>query len=887
MLDGNPWISVSNASATAPASLVFTVSYGNLPNGSTVNYYTSGGQAGYDYSPASGSFGASGSGSTTVNVSTLVDNMSGSDTMSLFAYGSSGANGSGTGTIYESGGSGGDSYADSQSGAAPSNLSISVNSTTVPEGSQVSLNGSFQDSDFEQDTFSGSINWGDGQTTQLNGLTNAGFQRSHVYSEAGTYTASATVTDDDNQSVSGSIVLQITDPVPTLSGFAVSGAAEGSPAWVYGTISDPSYGDTYSAVINWGDGSTQSASYGNNQPINQSHIYQEAGTYTVSATITDEDGKSSTSSQSVVITDPTPQVSVWPSISPIHEGQSTSVTVQFTDATVDSHTVTVAWGDGTSTTASLSPGQSQYTSTSHQYTQPGTYTIVATVADDDGKTGSGQTTLVVDDPTPTIPSFMPSQTSIREGGSISLSGSFNDPSVGDTHTVTINWGDGTTSAATVTETSQTFVTGNHRYVDEPATGGAYTITAAVSDEAGKTGTATTSVSVSDAPISNVQVSPSTNSTDPVSGISVSGSFTDAAGNADVHTVTINWGDGTSDSASVNEAAQTFTSPQHQYLQAPPGTTTYTITVIVSDEDGTTASGSTSVTVANPGVRDGVFYSLSIFAPQSHAYEESADAAVLTITRDRLGGEGLQIVGFQASGTAVQGTDYYLQGTDWLGGNGSVAGYAVFYPGVMTVTIQVVPIDDNGILDPNKTMQLSLASYEVGSFRLSPTPPPTVTIVDDDPPTVTVQATQNTANEETGATATFTVSRNGPTTNPLTVNYAVTGTALAGVDVQTLPGSVTIPAGSSSTAITVSPLDDGRINSVRQAIVVPTAQSGTYTLTVGGSDTTTPLNYNATAAQCNPPWPLWPMWAAATYRWSVRAAGPIPSSSRSSADLPTK
>lgn len=57
-------------------------------------------------------------------------------------------------------------------------------------------------------------------------------------------------------------------------------------------------------------------------------------------------------------------------------------------------------------------------------------------------------------------------------------------------------------------------------------------------------------------------------------------------------------------------------------------------------------------------------------------------------------------------------------------------------------------------------------------------------------------------------AVFTVRRFGVLSNDLTVAYSLSGTASNGVDYMTLPGSITIPANSSSAMITIVPIDDG-------------------------------------------------------------------------------
>jgi hypothetical protein len=57
-------------------------------------------------------------------------------------------------------------------------------------------------------------------------------------------------------------------------------------------------------------------------------------------------------------------------------------------------------------------------------------------------------------------------------------------------------------------------------------------------------------------------------------------------------------------------------------------------------------------------------------------------------------------------------------------------------------------------------------------------------------------------------ALFTVRRYGDASNPVTVNYAIGGTASNGVDYAALPGYVTIPAGGAYALIPIVPIDTG-------------------------------------------------------------------------------
>lgn len=81
----------------------------------------------------------------------------------------------------------------------------------------------------------------------------------------------------------------------------------------------------------------------------------------------------------------------------------------------------------------------------------------------------------------------------------------------------------------------------------------------------------------------------------------------------------------------------------------------------------------------------------------------------------------------------------------------------------------------------------------------------------DPPVVNIEATDDSAAEVvppgTPNTATFTVSRTGPTDRALLVRYELGGDARNGADYTELSGRVLIPAGAASAPVVVSPIDD--------------------------------------------------------------------------------
>ncbi len=92
------------------------------------------------------------------------------------------------------------------------------------------------------------------------------------------------------------------------------------------------------------------------------------------------------------------------------------------------------------------------------------------------------------------------------------------------------------------------------------------------------------------------------------------------------------------------------------------------------------------------------------------------------------------------------------------------------------------------------------------------------------PTVTIVATDANAGEASGNTGTFTVSRTGSTTQALTVNYQVGGTATSGQDYAALSGSVTLTSGAASAPLTVTPVNDTAPEPAETVILTPSSSS---------------------------------------------------------------
>ena len=102
----------------------------------------------------------------------------------------------------------------------------------------------------------------------------------------------------------------------------------------------------------------------------------------------------------------------------------------------------------------------------------------------------------------------------------------------------------------------------------------------------------------------------------------------------------------------------------------------------------------------------------------------------------------------------------------------------------------------------------------------------------DLPTLNIVATDAAAAEttvsQTANLGTYTINRTGSTNAALVVSLSYSGAASSGSDYSSLPTLVTIPAGQSSVALTVTPLDDSLAES-SESVIATLQSSGAYNL----------------------------------------------------------
>ncbi|WP_235529248.1 PKD domain-containing protein [Phycicoccus sp. Root101] len=308
-------------------------------------------------------------------------------------------------------------------------------------------------------------------------------------------------------------------------------------------------------------------SWGDNTPAgsgaNATHSYAAAGTYDVTLTVTDNRGGTNTVTHSVTMTAPPanqPPTSAFTVTKDFLDVAADGATSSDADGTIASYSWN--WGDATP------PGSG--VNATHSYAAAGSYTVVLTVTDDKGATGtSSQVVTVVANQAPTA-AFTSTPTNL----SVAFDGSGSSDADGTITGYSWSWGDGTPAGSGATPT--------HAY----STAGTYTVVLTVTDNKGKTGTKTDTVTVAGPP--NQLPTAAFTHTENGLATSVNGS-TSSDPDGTIASYSWNWGDGT--------AAGSGVTANHTYAAAG----TFTVTLTVTDNGGGTATKSAAVTVAAPTV----------------------------------------------------------------------------------------------------------------------------------------------------------------------------------------------------------------------------------------------------------------------------------------------
>ncbi len=217
------------------------------------------------------------------------------------------------------------------------------------------------------------------------------------------------------------------------------------------------------------------------------------------------------------------------------------------------------------------------------------------------------------------------------------------------------------------------------------------------------------------------------------------------------------------------------------------------------DNGTLVTGNKSVSAQ-----------ISITATQPAASENGPVAGVFTVTRS--GGLGSSVtVNLQISGSAVNGSDYQ-----------SVASQLTFAQGQRTATVTINPYTTSTLL--TNVVQIAVASgtgYEIGS--------PSVAQVTIEPlmPQISIEAIEPIAVKSDGTPGTFLVSRAGSINPSVLVRLTITGTAVNGVDYNSVSSFVNFAPQQTTALINITPKSTANVTNGTKYVQIAIKPDATY------------------------------------------------------------
>lgn len=463
--------------------------------------------------------------------------------------------------------------------------------TAIDEGDTYTVIGNFTDVAADIATATATVDYGDGSGVQPLALTGNAFTLNHVYANQGSFLVTVSISDGDGGITNDTLTVIVANVLPSLVAASTVPVSilEGSSTNLTIDFADPGVNDVHTATIDWGDGNITAGTVDQvTNRVTGSHVYANEGSYTISYSINDGTGTFNASfGTPVTVANVLPTVGAITGTSTVAEGSNASISVGFTDpGTLDVHTALINWGDGNITAGVVDQVTNTVTGT-HTYVNNNAAPYQVTVIVNDGVGNSAPSAafpITVTNVQPTIDAG--AVINGDEGSTVTLAATFVDPGLADTHTATIDWGDGSpVVSGTVNEILRT-ISGGHIYDND----GTYTVIVTVTDGESAVVSDTTTAVIADVPPTVIITGPAT----AVRGAPTTFIFDiDDPSPVDLaadYEYTIDWGDGS--------PVQTLTGPSfgfeviHTFATASPPGADFTITVFATDIDGNSGPDTT-------------------------------------------------------------------------------------------------------------------------------------------------------------------------------------------------------------------------------------------------------------------------------------------------------
>ena len=328
----------------------------------------------------------------------------------------------------------------------------------------------FTDGQSPASEFTAAIDWGDGTTSTG---TISGPDQNGVFSVTGTHTYAEesnpdnggpftiTVTVSNNAAVNVTDTVNVADaPLSPTSGAPVTAVEGQSFTTAVATFTDTGGAENatqdYSATIDWGDGTTSTGTIsGPDQngvfSVAGTQTYAEAGSYTITVTLTHDTAPAVTVSESATVSD----ALLSAASATVTATQGTAFTgpvATFTDANpnpnINDFSATITWGDGNSSVGTITQNADGSFSVSgtDTYQSAGPFTVTVVINDVGGSTATATSTANVTPADLPLTATGLSITAVPFQGQDQTVASFIDAdptAVVGNFVATIDWGDGT------------------------------------------------------------------------------------------------------------------------------------------------------------------------------------------------------------------------------------------------------------------------------------------------------------------------------------------------------------------------------------------------------------------------------------------------------------
>jgi hypothetical protein len=463
-------------------------------------------------------------------------------------------------------------------------------------------------------SFSASIAWGDGTTSTGSISLSAGtfsISGTHVYTAYGTYATTVTITGPSSETSVATGSVQVADAAITahyLNFAATAGVPFSGEVATFTDANSYITASSFNAIITWAPGVYTAATVtadphvSGQFDVSGSYIFPTNGSVTVTVLIADVAGTAVSVNDTATISAASLNVSAIAFTAAAGATFSGEVATfsQPPDVTPGDYTVTIAWGDGTSSSGTIEPpvsgSQTLWVSGTHSYANTGTDSFTVTITNSSGTSVSANGTATVSNISSAGQPLSPTEGQSFTGTVAIFSDSNPAVTLGNL-SATINWGDGTTSRATIQTDpggNGYDVVGTHTYANY----GTYKVTSAISDGLGGTANTSATATVSDAALTATAAT-----VNPIAGASFTGTvatFTDADPNGAMgdYTATIDWGDGITTTATIvadpNVAGEFDVNGTHIYQAVG----TYSLNVQIADVGGSTVTASSEADVAD-------------------------------------------------------------------------------------------------------------------------------------------------------------------------------------------------------------------------------------------------------------------------------------------------